>query len=165
MKLWGAEQSVRGADNACADGPARIAVDCTPMASISGWLALAFIVLAASVPLLFRLREHKRATPESSTIKGHVWLGLVTSLAAFLHTGLVLPELGSEAAVGGGTIAFFAGAIAFMVMIAHAGLGLGLRNLKIKDRAARRRRHATTAAILASIVLVHVILLLRASHS
>lgn len=134
------------------------------MASISGWLAFAFIVLAATVPLLYRAREHKRATPESPTIRTHVLLGLATSLTAFLHTGLVLPELGSEAAVGGGTIAFFAGALAFMVMIAHAGLGLGLRNPKIRDRAERRRRHATTAALLAAIVVVHVVLLLRASH-
>lgn len=134
------------------------------LASISGWLALALIAIAATVPLLFRARQHKRATPESSTIRTHVLLGLATSLAAFVHTGLVLPELGSEAAVGGGTLAFFAGAFAFMVMIAHAGLGLGLRNPKLKDRADRRRRHATTAALLTGVVLLHVVLLLRARH-
>jgi hypothetical protein len=135
------------------------------MASLSGWLALALVALAASLPLLFRLREHKRATPDSSTVRAHVWLGLATSMTAFLHTGLALPELGSEAAVGGGTLAFFAGALAFVVMIAHAGLGLGLRSLKLKDRAARRRRHATTAAVLAAVVLVHVLLLLRAARA
>jgi hypothetical protein len=134
------------------------------MASLSGWFALACIVLAAMVPLAYRAREHKRASVDSPATRAHVMLGLLTSLSAFLHTGLVLPELGSEAAVGGGTIAFFAGAIAFMVMIAHAGLGLGLRNPKIRDRAARRRRHATTAALLGTIVVVHVALLLRASH-
>jgi len=134
------------------------------MASISGWIALACIVLAATVPLAYRAREHKRATPDSPAIRAHVLLGLVTSLAAFIHTGLVLPELGSEAAVGGGSIAFFAGAVAFMVMVAHAGLGLGLRNPKIRDRVERRRRHATTAVLLSTIVVVHVILLLRARH-
>lgn len=132
------------------------------MASLSGWIAAALILLAACVPLIYRAREHKRATPDSNTIRAHVLLGLATSIAAFTHTGLILPELGSEAAVGGGALAFVFGAAAFLVMVAHAGLGLGLRNLKIKDRAQRRRRHVTTAIVLSAMVLAHVILLMRA---
>jgi len=132
------------------------------MASISGWIAAALILLAASVPLLYRARQHKRATPESGTIRWHVLLGLFTSIATFTHTGLILPELGSEAAVGAGALAFVFGAAAFLVMVAHAGLGLGLRNPKIKDRAQRRRRHVTTAIVLSAMVVAHVVLLLRA---
>lgn len=132
------------------------------MASLSGWIAAALIVLAACVPLIYRAREHKRATPDSSTIRAHVLLGLATSIAAFTHTGLILPELGSEAAVGAGALAFVFGAAAFLVMVAHAGLGLGLRNPKIRDRAQRRRRHVTTAVALSAMVLAHVVLLMRA---
>jgi hypothetical protein len=132
------------------------------MGSWSGWIAAVLIVIAASVPLAFRVREHKRAAVGSPTVRTHVMLGLATSIMAFVHTGLVLPELGSEAAVGAGAIAFAAGALAFLVMLAHAGLGLGLRDPKRRDRARQRRRHATTGAILASIVVVHVALLLRA---
>jgi hypothetical protein len=132
------------------------------MASISGWIAAALILLAACVPLLYRAQQKKRATPESPTIRTHVLLGLATSIATFAHTGLILPELGSEAAVGGGALAFVFGAAAFLVMVAHAGLGLGLRNPKIRDRAKRRRNHATTALILSAMVLAHVVLLMRA---
>ncbi len=134
------------------------------MASISGWVAAALIVLAACVPLLYRARQHKRATPESPTIRAHVLVGLLTSIAAFTHTGLILPELGSEAAVGGGALAFVFGAAAFLVMVAHAGLGLGLRNPKLRDRAQRRRRHVTTAIVLSAMVVAHVVLLLRAKQ-
>ena len=134
------------------------------MALKSGWLAAALIVLAATIPLLYRAQNQRRAAPESPTIRTHVVLGLLTSFAAFLHTGLVLPELGSEAAVGGGAWGFLAGALAFLVMVAHGGLGLGLRNPKIKDRAARRRRHATTAVILATLVALHVFLLRRGAR-
>lgn len=134
------------------------------MALRSGWLAAALIVLAAAIPLLYRARMSKRAAPQSAPIRVHVILGLLTSLATFLHTGLVLPELGSEAAVGGGMFAFLVGAIAFLVMVAHGGLGLGLRNPKLRDRAQRRRRHATTAALLALFVLAHVVLLRRGAR-
>jgi hypothetical protein len=132
------------------------------MASISGWIAAALIVLAASVPLLYRARQKKRATPESPTIRAHVFVGLATSIATFAHTGLILPELGSEAAVGAGALAFLFGAAAFLVMVAHAGLGLGLRNPKLRDRAKRRQRHVTTALVLVSMVVAHVVLLMRA---
>jgi cytochrome b561 len=131
------------------------------MAFKSGWIAAALILIAATIPLLYRARLSKRAPPESKAIRGHVMLGLATSLATFLHTGLVLPELGSEAAVGGGSYAFLVGALAFLVMVAHGGLGLGLRNPKLRDRAKRRRTHATTAVILVSLVALHVVLLRR----
>lgn len=131
------------------------------MALGSGWLAAALIVLAATLPLLYRLRNQKRAALESTTLRAHVALGLLTSLTAFAHTGLVLPSLGSEAAVGGGAYGFLAGALAFLVMVAHGGLGLGLRNPKIKDRAQRRRRHATTAVLMTALVVLHVVLLRR----
>lgn len=134
------------------------------MAFKSGWLAATLIVLAAMIPLLYRARMQKRASPESPPIRLHVVLGLSTSLMTFLHTGLVLPELGSEAAVGGGTLAFGAGALAFLVMVAHGGLGLGLRNPKLRDRAKRRRRHATTAVLLATLVVLHVVLLRRGAR-
>lgn len=134
------------------------------MALKSGWLAAALIVLAALVPLLYRARMSKRAAPESPAIRTHVMLGLTTSLATFLHTGLVLPELGSEAAVGGGSVAFLIGALAFLVMVAHGGLGLGLRNPKLRDRAQRRRRHATTALMLAILVVAHVVVLRRGAR-
>ncbi|MGZ3478586.1 MAG: hypothetical protein ACXVCJ_29060, partial [Polyangiales bacterium] len=67
------------------------------MAALSGWLAAVLVVLAAIVPLGVRFRTGKRAPPQSPPIRAHVLLGLSVSLAAFDHTGLVLPELGSPA--------------------------------------------------------------------
>lgn len=132
------------------------------MASLSGWISAALILLAALVPLGARARLGKRAAPGSPPIRGHVALGLATAVIAFLHTGVVLPELGSPAAVGGGTFALLAGALAFVVLVAHAGLGLKLRNPKLKDRARSRRNHVFTGIVLATAVAIHAVLLLRA---
>lgn len=135
------------------------------MAALSGWIAAVLVVLAAVVPLGVRIRTGKRAPPQSQPIRGHVILGLLVSLTAFLHTGLVLPELGSPASVGGGSLAFMAGAGAFVVLVAHAGLGLRLRDPKLKERPKRRTRHATTAVLLVLAIAAHALLLLRASRS
>jgi hypothetical protein len=135
------------------------------MAALSGWIAAVLVVLAALVPLSVRFRTGKRAPPQSSPIRGHVLVGLLVSLTAFIHTGLVLPELGSPASVGGGSVAFMAGAGAFVVLVAHAGLGLRLRDPKLKDRPQRRSRHATTAVLLVIAIAAHAILLLRAGRS
>lgn len=133
------------------------------MASLTGWIAAALILVAASIPLTPRARTGKRAAPQSPTIRGHVLVALATSFAAFVHTLVVLPELGSPAAVGAGAIAFVAGAGAFFVLVAHAGFGMRLRDPKLKDRARVRRRHVTTAILLSLAVAVHVVLLLRAA--
>jgi hypothetical protein len=135
------------------------------MAALSGWIAALLVLLAAVVPLGVRIRTGKRAAPQSAPIRGHVLLGLLVSLTAFVHTGLVLPELGSPASVGGGSLAFMAGAGAFVVLVAHAGLGHRLRDPKLKDRPKRRSRHATTAVLLAVAIVAHAILLLRAGRS
>jgi cytochrome b561 len=134
------------------------------MASLSGWIAAVLVVVAALVPLVARSRAGKRAAPQSPPIRLHVLVGLAVSITAFVHTGLVLPELGSPASVGGGSIAFAAGAGAFVVLVGHAGLGLRLRDPKLKDRPTRRTRHATTAVLLALAIGAHAILLLRAGR-
>lgn len=132
------------------------------MASLSGWAAAALILFAAFLPLYARARTGKRAAPGSRPIRLHVAIGLATSATAFLHTVIVLPALGSPAAVAGGELAFALGALAFVVLVAHAGLGLRLRDPKLRDRARRRRRHAMTAVALAVAVAAHAALLLHA---
>ncbi len=120
------------------------------------------IVVAAVAVLAPRIATRKRAPPTAPSVKRHVVIGLATSFAAFLHTLLVLPALGSEAAVGGGELALLAGAGAFCVMVAHAGLGLRLRDPKLRDRVPRRRSHVLTAIGLTIAVAVHAVLLSRA---
>lgn len=132
------------------------------MAVWSGWLATLAIVIAASIPLVTRLRLGKRAPPSSTPIRTHVLLGLVTSALAFIHTLLVIPALGSPAATGGGMIAIAPAGLAFVLLVAHAGLGLQLRHEKLKTRAKTRRSHAMTAVAIAVAVTIHIVTLEQA---
>ena len=131
------------------------------MLVVTGWIAVALIVLAAMLPTLYRVRVSKRAAPLSPTMKTHVAVGITVSAVAFLHTIFVLPSLGSPAAVGGGFLALAPGAVAFFVLMAHTGIGLQLRNERLKDRARKRRMHLTTALSITIAVALHVIALRR----
>lgn len=131
------------------------------MASVSGWIAFAAVFVAGLVPIGYRIRAGKRATPGSPAISLHVVLGTVTSLLAAGHTFVVLPELGSPTAIAGGMLALAPGAFAFFVLFAHVGLGLQLRREKLKDRARKRRAHLATALTILAFATVHVAVLLR----
>src|ERR1700754_3006257 len=100
----------------------------------SGWLATAAIGLAALVPIVQRMRTGRRAPSGSPPIRLHVTLGFATAALAFLHTMAVLPALGSPAAIAGGVFAMLPAGAAFFLLVAHAGLGLQLRDPKLKDR-------------------------------
>lgn len=130
----------------------------------SGWLATAAILAAAALPIAYRVRAGRRASPASRPIRAHVVVGLATAALAFLHTMTVLPALGSPAAIAGGLLALMAGGAAFFLLVAHAGLGLQLRDPKLKRRAGKRRQHTTTAALIALTVSAHVGLLLAAAR-
>lgn len=134
------------------------------MATWSGYLATLAIVLAATIPLTFRLRLGRRSAPSSPPMRVHVLLGLVTSGLAFLHTLLVIPQLGSPAATGAGMLALLPGGIAFFLLVAHAGLGLQLRDERLRARAKTRRAHTVTAIAIASAVAVHIVALEQASR-
>jgi hypothetical protein len=129
------------------------------MALWSGWLAAIAIVIAATIPLGFRLRIGKRAAPTSAAIRTHVVLGLVTSAFAFIHTTLVIPALGSPAATGAGPLAIAPAGLAFFLLDAHAGLGLQLRDEKLRTRAKTRRSHAMTAVAIVIAVGIHILTL------
>jgi uncharacterized membrane protein len=132
------------------------------MALWSGWLAALMIALAAAVPLGTRLRLGRRAPPSSPAMRTHVVLGLVTSAFAFLHTILVIPALGSPAAIGSGPMAIAPAGLAFFLLVAHAGLGLQLRDEKLKGRAKTRRSHAMTAVAIVVAVGIHIFTLEQA---
>jgi hypothetical protein len=129
----------------------------------SGWIAAVAIALAALVPIGQRLRTGKRGSPGSPAIKLHVLLGFLTSMLAFTHTMMVLPALGEPAATGGGMAAILPGVVAFFLLVAHAGLGLQLRNEKLKNRASKRRAHLATAISIAIAVTIHAVVLQRAA--
>src|SRR4051812_3694837 len=121
-----------------------------------GWLAVALILLSASLPLGFRLRAKKRASPDSKPIRTHVWLGISTSVVAFAHSVFVLPGLGSPAAVEGGVGALLPGVAAFFILMAHSGVGLQLRDVRLRDRPRKRRLHIATAIAIVVTVAAHV---------
>jgi hypothetical protein len=126
------------------------------MAIWTGWLALVAIVLAALVPIVTRLRTGRGLAPTSRPIRAHVVLGLTTSAFGFAHTLTVIPALGSPAATGGGMLALLPGGVAFFVLLAHTGIGLQLRDPKLRDRAKKRSTHRATAVTIALAVAVHV---------
>ena len=128
----------------------------------SGWLAAIAIVLAGAIPLGTRLRLGKRGAPTSKPIRMHVVLGLVTTAFAFVHTILVIPALGSPAATGAGPLAIAPAGLAFFLLVAHAGLGLQLRDDKLKTRAKTRRSHAMTAVAILVAVSIHILTLEQA---
>lgn len=130
----------------------------------SGWLATASIVCAALVPLVQRIRVGKRGAPGSKPIRIHLLVGLATAALAFFHTMAVIPALGTPAAIGGGIEALFPAGAAFFLLVAHAGLGLQLRDPKLKDRARKRRMHTTTAILIAVTVTIHIVALERAGR-
>lgn len=126
------------------------------MSAYSGWLAVLLIVLAATVPLAYRAREKRRAAPVSPSITWHVALGSAAAAVAFVHTLVALPALGTPQAIGGGATALIPAGGAFFVLVAHAGIGLQLRNPKLRDRTTKRRIHVTTAITIALAVTAHV---------
>lgn len=134
------------------------------MTEQTGWAAVVLIVCAALFPVLYRLRSRKRAAPDSNFTKLHVALGTAAFAIAFLHTLAIVPDLGSPAAVGGGMIAFIPGGIAFFLLISHAGIGLQLRNVRLRDRVRKRRMHVVTATAIGVFVALHVMLLARTGY-
>ncbi len=120
------------------------------------------IVLAVLVPIVQRLRAGKRAAPGSPPIRLHVLVGLATAALAFAHTLMVIPALGSPAAIAGGVMALLPAGGAFFLLVAHAGLGLQLRDPKLRDRSKKRRMHTTTAVLIAVTVGAHIVMLERA---
>jgi hypothetical protein len=133
------------------------------MALISGWIAVALIFVTASFPLVQWLRFKRRAAPDSRPTRLHASLGMATAAVAFGHTLTAVPVLGSSRALGGGMTALVAGGLAFFVIVAHVGVGLQLRNTKLRGRKDKRRTHQITAVLIAATVGAHVVALVRAA--
>lgn len=129
------------------------------MALWIGWIAAGCILLAGLVPLVYRLRAGKRAVPGSTPISAHVVIGLGVALIALVHTLAVLGALGSEGAIDAGAIALAPGAAGFFLLFAHVGVGLRLREPKLRDRPSKRRTHVITASLIVIATLVHVLAL------
>ncbi len=101
--------------------------------------------------------------PARARSTGHVALGLGATALALLHTFGVLPALGSSAAIRGGMGALGPGTVAFFLLFAHVGVGLKLRDPKLKSRAKVRRTHVALAIGIAVAVATHVAVLVGAS--
>ena len=128
---------------------------------ISGWIAAGVVVAAAGVPTTHRLLVGKRAAVGGPTIRSHVVVGTAAAATSFLHSMAILPSLGSPEAIGAGVYALLPGAVAFLLLIAHVGVGLRLRSPKLRNRARVRRTHFVFACSIGAAVLAHVFMLLR----
>jgi hypothetical protein len=132
------------------------------LAFYSGYFAVAVIVCAALMPVVARVQLKRRAAPDSTTTKVHVALGITAAVCTFLHTLGALPSLGSPAATGAGNLALLPAAFAFLVVVSHSGIGLQLRDTRLKDRTRKRRIHLFTAALIFLSVGTHIVLLRQA---
>lgn len=133
------------------------------MALVSGWIAVALIVLAAMLPLVQWIRFKRRAAPDAKPTRLHVALGISAAAASFGHTLMAVPVLGSPRAVGAGMAALGVGGLAFFIIVAHVGVGFQLRNPKLRGRKDKRRTHQITAFLIAVTVGIHVGALILAS--
>jgi len=123
----------------------------------------ALVPLAALVPLLVRLRRGKRAAPSEPSIRLHVVVGLVVAGASFLRTLLAVLALGSPQAIAAGELALGMGALAFLIILSHTGLGLQLRQPKLRRRGDKRRQHVVTATLITLTIGLHAGLLMTAN--
>jgi formate-dependent nitrite reductase membrane component NrfD len=132
------------------------------LADVTGWVATALVAGAASVPLGHRIVRGRRAALDSRPIRSHVAIGIAVCAAAFVHILTVIPELGTSTAIDAGMSALAPGALAFLLLLAHVGVGLQLRSPKLKDRPKKRRLHFTFATMIAIVVAAHVVIIMRA---
>lgn len=103
----------------------------------------------------------RRAPLESKPIRSHVVIGVSAAAFAFAHTLAVLPSLGSPEAIGAGDWPLASGAVAFLFLVAHVGVGQQLRNPKLRTRPRMRRTHLAIATAIIAAVAWHVVMLLR----
>lgn len=129
--------------------------------AITGWVAAAIVVAAGTVPTGHRIFRGRRATLESQPIRSHVVIGASAAALAFGHALAVLPSLGSAEAIGAGDWPLASGALAFLLLIAHVGVGQKLRNPKLKTRPSTRRTHVAFASAIILAIGWHVVMLLR----
>lgn len=133
------------------------------LALVSAWIAAALIAAAACVPLGHRIFAGRRAVPASRTISGHFVLGLAAAAMAVVHAFAVVPALGEPAAIRGGMVAIAPATVAFFLLFAHVGVGLRLRNPRLRDRVRIRRWHVVLAVTIVVTIAAHVAALVRAS--
>lgn len=127
------------------------------LATWTGWAAATLVLVAVLLQLGHRVANGRRAALGTRTVSTHVAVGLSAAVVGFLHPLTAVVSLGSPEAVGGGTLALAFGALALLVMLAHGGLGLKLRDPTLRKRAAVRTRHVITAALLAAAIAAHVL--------
>jgi hypothetical protein len=129
------------------------------VATWTGWIASALLLLAAATPIGHRWIVGRRAAPGSRTLGWHTGLGLIAALAALGHATSILPALGDPSVVRGGTAALLPGVLAVFLLVAHVGVGLRLRHPRLRDRARLRKTHVLVAATIACAVSAHVVVL------
>jgi hypothetical protein len=127
------------------------------LATISGWVAVAICFFAVAMPIGFRLRHGRRAELADPSVRRHVALGMTALALGAAHPLTALFQLGSPEAIGGGVLGLALGGLAFVVLISHSGLGLKLRDPKLRGRPASRRRHVVTASLLCLSALGHAL--------
>ncbi len=129
------------------------------LATWSGWLGVALLAAAATMPLGHRALVGRRAALGSRTVRTHVVLGFAAAAIALAHAFAILPALGSPEAIRGGMTALAPGTVAFFLLFAHIGVGLRLRDPRLRERPRVRRWHVALASGIVVTVAAHVVAL------
>jgi hypothetical protein len=127
------------------------------VAMITGWVAVAICLCAVAMPLGFRLKNARRAELADRSVQRHVALGMTALVVGAAHPLSALFQLGSPEAIGGGVLGLALGGLAFVVLISHSGVGLKLRDPKLRGRPRSRRMHVVTASLLCLSALGHAL--------
>jgi hypothetical protein len=86
-------------------------------------------------------------------------LGFAVAAIALAHAFAILPALGSPEAIRGGMTALAPGTAAFFLLFAHIGVGLRLRDPRLRERPRVRRWHVALASGIVVTVAAHVVAL------
>lgn len=128
------------------------------MSRWSGYVVVLCILCAAAIPLAQLVRT-RRLAPTAPAMNAHAALGLGVSALAFFHVVAAIPALGESSVVEGGMTALLPGVLGFFVLVAHTGVGLQLRQPKLRERPSKRVVHRITATLVVLAVAAHVVLL------
>jgi hypothetical protein len=122
--------------------------------AFSGWTSALLFGSGLAMPYLLR-RSPSAKTPNLRRMWPHYWLGYLTFLASFAHAWFAMRSGNMR---GINLSGVWIATVALLVILWQIGVGLLLRAPAQSNRRALRRLHFWTMALVAGLIVVHVVL-------